>query len=133
MLYIYIYKYLVVKNLPADAGDAGSIPWSRRSPGEGNDKSLQYSCLGNSMDRGTWLTTVHGVAKEPDRTEQLNYNKYIYSDIQTDRQTMEYYLAMKNERMPLAAVSMGLELIILSEVNQKEKDKYCIVSLICGV
>ena len=46
---------------------------------------------------------------------------------------MEYYSAMKNETMPLAAVWMGLEIIILSEVNQKEKDKYCIVSLICGV
>ena len=56
----------VVKNLPANAGDTrdvGSIPGSGRSPGEGNDSPLQYSCLGNSMDRGAWRATVHGVAK----------------------------------------------------------------------
>ena len=45
----------VVKNLSAkaqDAGDAGWIPGSGRSPGEGNSNSLQYSCLGNPIDRG---------------------------------------------------------------------------------
>ena len=42
----------VVKNLPANAGDVGSIPGSGRSPGGGNGNTLQYSCLGNSMDRG---------------------------------------------------------------------------------
>ena len=52
-----------VKNLPVNAGDAGSIPGLGTSPGEENGKSLQYSCLGNPMDRGAWLTTVHGVAK----------------------------------------------------------------------
>ena len=52
-----------VKNLPVNAGDAGSIPGLGKSPGEENGKSLQYSCLGNPMDRGAWLTTVHGVAK----------------------------------------------------------------------
>ena len=41
----------MVKNPPANAGDAGLIPWSGRSPGEGNGNSLQYSCLGNPMDR----------------------------------------------------------------------------------
>ena len=44
----------VVKNLPANAGDPGSIPGPGRSPGEGNDNPLQYSCLENSMDRGAW-------------------------------------------------------------------------------
>ena len=58
----------VVKNPPADAGDAGSIPGLGRSPGEGNGNLLQYSCLGNHMDRGAWMATVHGVAKEPDMT-----------------------------------------------------------------
>ena len=52
-----------VKNLPANAGDASSVPGLERSPGEGNDNPLQYSCLGNSMDRGTWWATVHGVAR----------------------------------------------------------------------
>ena len=53
----------MVKTLPANAGDLGSIPGSGRSPGEGNGSSLQYSCLGNLMDRGTWQATVYGVAK----------------------------------------------------------------------
>ena len=46
-----------------NVGDLGSIPGSGRSPGEGNGIPLQYSCLENSMDRGTWRATVHGVAK----------------------------------------------------------------------
>ena len=58
----------VVKNLPANAEDASSIPRSGRSPGEGKGNSRQYSCLGNSMDRGAWQATVHVVAKESDKT-----------------------------------------------------------------
>ena len=58
----------VVKNLPANAGDVGLIPGSGRSPAEANGNLLQYSCPGNSMDRGAWWTTVHGVAKESDTT-----------------------------------------------------------------
>ena len=60
----------VVKNLPANAGDArdkGLIPGSGRSPGEGTGNPLQYSCLENSVDRGAWQTTVHGAAKSQTR------------------------------------------------------------------
>ena len=46
-----------------NAGDAGSIPGLRRSPGEGNGNPLQYTCLENSMDRGAWWAIVHGVTK----------------------------------------------------------------------
>ena len=53
----------VVKNSPANARDRGLIPGSGRSPGEGNGIPLQYSCLENSMDRGAWKATVHGVPK----------------------------------------------------------------------
>ena len=53
----------VVKNLPASAGDMGFIPRSERFPGVGNGNPLQYSCLENSMDRGVWWATVHGVGK----------------------------------------------------------------------
>ena len=53
----------MVKNLPASAGDGGLIPGSGRSPGEGNVNLLQYSCLENFMDRGSWWATVHGVTK----------------------------------------------------------------------
>ena len=56
----------VVKNMPANAGHLGLIPGSRRSLGEGNGNPFQYSCLENSMDRGAWGATVHGVAKELD-------------------------------------------------------------------
>jgi len=54
----------VVKNLPASAKDTSSIrDRSGRSLGEGNGNPLQYSCLGNSMDREAWWPIVHGVAK----------------------------------------------------------------------
>ena len=46
-----------------NVGDPGSIPGSRRSPGEGNGNPLQYSCLENPMNRGAWQATVHGVAR----------------------------------------------------------------------
>ena len=52
-----------VKTLPAMQGDQGSVPGSGRSHGKGNGYPLQYSCLENSMDRGAWRPTVHGVAK----------------------------------------------------------------------
>ena len=52
-------------------GHPDLIPGSRRSPGEGNGYLLQYSCLETSIDRGAWWATVHGLAKEPDMTEQL--------------------------------------------------------------
>ena len=52
-----------VKNPPAMQETRGSIPGWGRTPGEGNDNPLQYSCLENPMDRGGWQATVHGVAK----------------------------------------------------------------------
>ena len=58
----------VVKNLPADVGDIGSVSGSGRSPGGGNDNPLQYSCLGNPMDREGWQATVRVVTKELDTT-----------------------------------------------------------------
>ena len=64
-----------VKNPPTSAGDAGdvsSITGSGRSPGRRNGNPLQYSCLGNPMNRGACQATVHGVAKESDTTEQLD-------------------------------------------------------------
>ena len=59
----------VVKNLPANAGDTVSVPGLGRSPGEGHSNPFQYSCLGNSMDRGACWATVSGVTKMLDVTE----------------------------------------------------------------
>ena len=56
----------MVKNLLANEGDTDSIPRSEKYPGEENGDPLQYSCLGNLVDRGAWWATVHGVAKELD-------------------------------------------------------------------
>ena len=61
----------MVKNLPPDARDLGSIPGLGRSPGGGYGNPLQYPCLENSMDRGAWQATVHGVI-ELDTTEWLS-------------------------------------------------------------
>ena len=63
---------LEVKNLLANAVDikvSGLIPGWGKSPGEENSYSLQYSCLGNPMDRGAWWAMVHRVTKELDTTE----------------------------------------------------------------
>ena len=57
----------MVKNPPATARDMGLIPGMERFPGIGNGNPLQYSCLENSMDRGTWRATVHGVAESRTR------------------------------------------------------------------
>ena len=67
-LRVFIHMYgspggSVVRNLPANAGDTGSIPRSGKIPGEVNGNPLQYSCLGNPMDREAWRATAHGVTK----------------------------------------------------------------------
>ena len=66
---------LVVKNLPAKAGDLrdmDSIPELERSSGEGHSNPLRYSCLKNPMDRGAWQATVHRVPKSQTRLKQLS-------------------------------------------------------------
>ena len=68
-------RWLGGKESTCQAGDSGSIPEWRRSPGEWNGNPFQYSFLGNPMDRGVWWAAVHGVAKELDTTEQLSNNK----------------------------------------------------------
>ena len=65
----------MVKNPPAKAGDKGEadlIPGLRRSLGEENGYPFQYACLGNPMDRGAWLATVHGVTKSWTQLTELN-------------------------------------------------------------
>ena len=67
----------VVKNPPADAGEAGSIPGLGISPEEGNGNPFQSFCLENTMDRGAWWATAHGVAKELNLTWRLNNNNTV--------------------------------------------------------
>ena len=62
--------------MQGDARDAGSIPGSGRSPGEGNGNPLQYSCLENSKNRRAWQAAVHGVA-ESDLSEHNSNNNII--------------------------------------------------------
>ena len=70
--YIYIYSFpggsVVKKILSANSGDVGLIPGSRRSLREGNGRPLQYSYLGNPMDRRIWQAIIHGLAKESNTT-----------------------------------------------------------------
>ena len=75
IFFIFSNMALVLKDPPADARDlrdTGSIPGSGRSPREGRGIPLQYSCLGNSMDRGAWWEMVHGAAKSGSRLKWLS-------------------------------------------------------------
>ena len=70
-LFVNVKNWL--KNLPANARDPGLIPVLGNSPGEGNGTPLQYPCLENSMDRGAWRATVHGVAKSQTGLSDLHF------------------------------------------------------------
>ena len=70
---------VLVKNLPANAGDArhvGSILGSGRSPGGGHGNPLQYSCLKNPMDRGAWQATVHSVTQGQTQLKRLSLHTH---------------------------------------------------------
>ena len=60
----WLPKWLSGNESACSAGDAGSVPGSGKSPGEGNGNPFQYSCLGNPMHRGAWRAAVHGVKKK---------------------------------------------------------------------
>ena len=72
----------MVKNLPDNPGDMGSIPGSKRYPGEGNGNPFQYSCLGSPMDRGAWQALSMEVTEESDITQQLNNKSLMRLDTQ---------------------------------------------------
>ena len=66
-----------VNSPPANAGNSGSVVGLGRSLGEESGNPLQYSCLGNPIDRGAWWTTIHGVVKELDVTIIKQQQLYI--------------------------------------------------------
>ena len=69
----------MVKESARNAGDSGSIPELERSSEEGNGKPLQYSRLENSMDRGAWQVTVHGVAKNRTQLGEYHFTSLPFS------------------------------------------------------
>ena len=97
----------MVKNPPANTGDirdGGSIPGLGRSPGEGNGNPLQYSCLENFMDRGTWRATVHGIAKSWTRLSDFTFTFHFHS-LEKEMATHSSVLAW---RIPGTAEPCGL-------------------------
>ena len=95
-----------------NAGDQGLIPGSRRYPGEGNGNPLWYSCLENSMDRGAWLATVHGVEKLV-TTERLTLGEWA---MHVD--TFEVYLLGPYDSRPLSLTSIA---VIYSSSDTKKQ------------
>ena len=76
----------VVKNLPANAGNAGWIPGLERSPGKGNVNPTPVFCLENPMDRGAWRATVHGITKSRTRLSDFHFHFF------TTKATCHYYI-----------------------------------------
>ena len=73
-------RWLSGRESACQAEDTGSIPGSGRSPGGRNSNPLQYSCLGNPMDRGAWRATVHEVTKEMYTTKRINKSPHHFQD-----------------------------------------------------
>ena len=84
----------VVKNLPANAEDVGSIPGLGRSPGKGNGSAHQYSCPENPMDRGAWQATVHRVTKS--RTRLSTHTHSTVEVAESGKILDKYWREVKN-------------------------------------
>ena len=92
---------LVVKNPLANAGDIrdlDAIPGSGKSPGEGYGNPLQYSCLGNPMDRGAWRAAVHGVMKSGTRLKRLSTHACVIASRTSFQSSLCYYSHFPNEK-----------------------------------
>ena len=79
------------KESPCNAGDLGLIPGLGRTSGEGNANPLQYSCLENSIDRGAWLATVHGVAKSRTQLSDFHLLHYILQKVELTGDTSKIH------------------------------------------
>ena len=82
LVFLILIKGFPTRDFPSDSdgeesaynvGDLGSIPGSRRSPGEGNGNPLQYACLENPMGREAWWAPIHGVAKSRTRLSYFTF------------------------------------------------------------
>ena len=97
----------LVKNLPANAGDVSSNPGVGRSPGEGNGNPLQFSYLGNHMDRGAWWATIHGVVKWIGLGDQTTSTQKHVSkaDLRVSRALSQF--SFTQEEMPMDSEETG--------------------------
>ena len=107
MVYFGFPDSSVGKESTCNAGDSGLIPGLGRSPGEGKDHPLQYSCLENPMDRGAWQATVHGV------TQSRTWLKWLSSSSQL--QTVSPVLPFLGA--PRQALVLVFPLLLLSLDN----------------
>ena len=98
----------VGKESACKAGDQGSIPGSGRSPEEGNGNPLEYSCLENSIDRGAWWATVHGVTKSQTRLSDFTFTFHFHA-LKNEMATHSSVLAWRIPEMeePDGLPSMG--------------------------
>ena len=103
----------MVKNLSAKAGgirDEDSIPGSGRFPAGGHSNSLQYSCLGNPMDRGAWRATVHSVTQSQIRVKRLSMLMHTHTHTHTHTRSQMWSL-------PPHSFQAGGESVIPSRLN----------------
>ena len=120
------------KEPACNAWDPGSVPGLGRYPGEGNGYLLQYSCLENSMDRGTWWATVHDVTKGSDTTEWLSLLLLCYSyteqlefePMQSDFRVYNYNHYIIKWWKQQNALVFVLQFASNSKKDNKEIDKY---------
>ena len=106
----------LVKNPPASAGDLGSVPGLRRSPGGRNGNPLQYSCLENPMDRGTWQAADHGIAQSWTQLS-IHTHMHIYPGTGTVAITMS---ESRTESVHPILYTYNLKLGTLSRLEQLE-------------
>ena len=88
----------MVKNLPANTGDMGLIPGLGRSPGGGNGNPLQYSCLGNPMDRGSCWAAVHGITKESNNSLLSKQHANFYAGAVINPDCQKIFLVFFKEK-----------------------------------